>query len=108
VAVDPLGAHVYVANQGSSDVSQLASSTNGTLLPLTPASVPAGVAGTDAPSALAVDPSGKYVYVVDNLASGGGVWQFAVGATGGLAPMSPASVAAGSFPQAIVVVGAYR
>jgi 6-phosphogluconolactonase (cycloisomerase 2 family) len=47
---------------------------------------------------IAIDPSGQYVYVVNQNDS---VSQFAIGVSGALAPMTPATVATGLDPFAI-------
>jgi DNA-binding beta-propeller fold protein YncE len=49
---------------------------------------------------MAVDPSGRYVYVANAI---GSIEQFAIGPGGALTAMNPASVPAGTLPQAITV-----
>ena len=79
---------VYVANQYSGDVSQYEVGESGLLAPLLPAAVGAG----DLPSAVAIRPDGRSVYVTNQA---GGVSQYDVGAGGRLFPKSPATVDAG-------------
>jgi 6-phosphogluconolactonase (cycloisomerase 2 family) len=82
-------------DKAAKTLSQFAAGANGPV-PLTTASVPTG----DSPSAMASDPQGQYVYVVnsgDNTVS-----QFQVTASG-LTPLSPATVQTGPQPAAIFV-----
>src|SRR6266568_2656708 len=89
--------YAYVANGGSSNVSQYTMTSDGSLTSMSMASV---AAGTN-PFSVTVDPSGKYAYVA-NLSSSN-VSQYTIGANGGLAPMSPATVAAGTGPASVTV-----
>jgi 6-phosphogluconolactonase len=76
-------------------VYQFAIAPDGSLAPLSVASVPTGAI----PTAMVSDPSGRYVYVV-NLGDAT-ISQYAVGAGGGLMALSPAVVdVAGSSPSA--------
>jgi DNA-binding beta-propeller fold protein YncE len=67
-------------------VYQYSIGSDGSVAPLSIASVPAGVS----PRGVVSDPSGRYVYVVNGLDAT--ISQYAVGADGGLAPLSPAVV----------------
>jgi 6-phosphogluconolactonase (cycloisomerase 2 family) len=73
-------------------VYQYAIAADGSLTPLSEASVPAGVA----PTAMVADPAGRHVYVANS--HDGTISQFGVGAGGALLALSPASVSiAGPF-----------
>lgn len=97
VAVDPSGRYAYVAavddrNTRSGSVWQYTIGNDGTLSPMTPSAVPAGLA----PSAVAVDPTGRYVYVTNFGADAlvtGSISQYAIGGDGALTPLTPASIA---------------
>ena len=68
----------YVANGTSNDVSQYTIEADGTLSPLTPATVAAG----NGPNSVTVEPSGQFAYVA-NFST---VSQYRVGADGTLSP----------------------
>ena len=101
VTVDPLGKYAYVTNffhgAGGDSVSQYTIDANGALAPMTPATVAAGIN----PSSVTIDPSGKYVYVVNQ--GGNTVSQYTIGAGGALTPMSTATVPAGSVPSSVTI-----
>lgn len=88
--------YAYVANNGYGTVSQYRIAAGGVLMPLNPATVPAGTY----PASIGLDPAYRYAYVANN---DGTVSQYAIGTDGSLVPMTTASVPAGSFPQALVV-----
>jgi 6-phosphogluconolactonase (cycloisomerase 2 family) len=103
VAIDPAGTYAYVVNQiagnygnvlwyGIDDSGALATAA----APLSPG------AGTDELSSVAVNLSGKNVYVT-TLRNDYVVYQFTIGANGALAAMTPASVPAGSSPRQITI-----
>jgi DNA-binding beta-propeller fold protein YncE len=95
----------YIANIGGT-VSQYTIGADGTLTPMTPATVAASAnKESDSSFSIAADPSGKYVYVATsvNFGLGGGVWQYRIGADGALTPMTPASVAVGPGPSSVTV-----
>jgi DNA-binding beta-propeller fold protein YncE len=106
VTVGPTGRFAYVVNKGDSvaagTISQYAVGAGGTLSPLTPPTVTAGVS----PRGLAVDPSGRFAYAVN--AGSGSVSQFRVGPDGALTPLAPATVTTLISPQAIAVDAAGR
>lgn len=52
---------------------------------------------------MAVDPTGRYAYVANHGASN--VSQYTIGASGGLSPMTTATVATGAEPCSITVDG---
>jgi DNA-binding beta-propeller fold protein YncE len=89
--------HVYVANSGSSTISQYAADGSGDLSQLAPA-----LATVRSPFGLALAPSGDSLYVAGF--SDGVVGQYDVGADGALAAKTPASVAANASPVAVVAV----
>ncbi len=102
VTVDPTGKYVYVVNYGSSSVpgsiSQYTIGTGGgALAAMTPATITAGTH----PNSIAVDPSGKYVYVANN--GGGNVSQYVISTTdGSLTEIAPA-IGAGTNPNSVTV-----
>ena len=93
----------YAVNQDGTTVSQLSIGSNGALAALTPASVPCEMRA----NSLAVDPSGKYLYVVNERgatsASYGSISQYTIGADGALAPLTPATIATDYGPSDIAV-----
>ena len=101
VAIDPSGHHAYVTNNPDSlnpgFVSQYSIGPNGALAPMTPATVATG----RVPASIAVDPSGRYVYIV-NL-NDADVSQYTIGATGALTAMTPPTVPCGLNPFKIAI-----
>jgi 6-phosphogluconolactonase (cycloisomerase 2 family) len=102
IAVDPLGQYAYVANYnvaGPGTLSQYnIADADGSLTPMTIPTVAVGstalgVPGS-APNIVAVDPSGRYVYVA--AVSDSAVYQYTIGANGALTPMGTASVSTGA------------
>ncbi len=96
-----LSEYAYVANLGDGTVSQYTIITGGALAPMTPATINTGYSAASQPWSVAVDPSGRFVYVANE--SYGTVSQYTIGADGTLTPMSPASVAAGNGPEYVTV-----
>ena len=101
VAVTPDGRSAYVTNLNSgfgTNISQYdIDPASGALSPKSPAMVDAGVG----PSAIAVTPEGKSVYVANF--NSDNVSQYSVGPGGALSPKNPAAAAAVSGPTAVVV-----
>jgi len=65
-AISPTGNFLYVANSGSSNISQfLLTSSTGVLTPLTTATVPTGTE----PSQIVNDPDGTFIFVVNQTAN---------------------------------------
>ena len=92
IAVDPTGRYAYVVDGVACTVSQYALGSGGALGALSPANVAAGnCTAMDFVAFVAVDPSGRFVYVPDSGSSSGSVLQYAIGAGGALAPLSPAA-----------------
>ncbi len=88
----------YVANLNSNTVSQYIIGPGGTLIPMTPVTVPT----SGAPQSVTVDPTGKFAYVANDDRSGT-VSQYTIGAGGLLMPMNPTIVTTGSYPYAVTV-----
>ena len=97
IALDPLGKFVFVANRGSSNISMFSvNATGGALSPIGAGTVTSG--GFN-PSAVVVDPSGRFAYVAH---ADGTVVMFKIDAvTGALAAGSAAS--AGKSPSSIAI-----
>jgi 6-phosphogluconolactonase len=103
IAIDPSGKYAYVANLNGNSISEYAIAANGTLSPLTPATVT-----TTNPRSIAIDPKGPYVYVANgtselNSTVGQSVSQYTIAGTGALTPMTPATVAAGIGASSVTV-----
>lgn len=97
VAVDPSGRFVYVVNTNDNSISQYTKDADGSLKPMMPATVDAGVA----PNVIALHPSGKYAYVVNY---NGSILQYSVGVNGSLVPMRPATAKAVIGSNAIKIL----
>jgi DNA-binding beta-propeller fold protein YncE len=98
VTVDPSGRYVYVANYNSSSVAQFTIVSDGTLTPMTPATV---AAGTN-PLAIKVDPSGKFVYVVNTTDKN--VYVYDINSTNGkLSPASVPVISTGIAPHSVTI-----
>jgi 6-phosphogluconolactonase len=81
--------YAYVVNGMEQTVSQYSITANGTLTPLSPASIATGAG----PISVTVDPSHHYVYVSN--ATDGTTSQYVIQKDGTLSPNSPATVATG-------------
>lgn len=111
VAVDPQGRYVYVANEGDDTISAYTRSTvTGLLTPITgsPFSLPSSA--DIAPRSIAVDPTGKFVYVANYGASTSpstiSMFSIDTAGTGSLTPgalTGVGSIAAGARPNLITV-----
>ena len=105
VTVDPSGKYAYVANSfngaGGNSVSQYSIAANGTLTPMTTATVAAGTS----PSSVTVDPSGKYAYVTNT--GSGSISQYSIDANGALVPMATASVPSCNATTALVCASTF-
>jgi 6-phosphogluconolactonase len=92
--------YAYVANQYDNTISQYTIGADGTLTPMSPATVATG----ETPESITVDPSGKYVYVPNaKPAPAGRIYQYSIGADGALSPMSIPWVTAGTYPESVAV-----
>jgi 6-phosphogluconolactonase (cycloisomerase 2 family) len=108
IAANPAAPFVYVVNYNSNTVSQYSIGAGGLLAPL---GTPTVATGSDPASiALAVTSTGTYAYVANNNFMGavGSVSQYSVDAlgtptAGSLTPLSTPTVAAGAWPNYIVV-----
>jgi len=92
ISVSPTGRYAYLgcaAGAAGSPVAQYRITANGTLSPLSPASVAAG----NSPVNVAVDLGGHFVYVANN--SDSTVSQFAISGTGTLVALAPATIRLG-------------
>lgn len=98
MVVDPRGKYLYVVNSADSSVSQFSIASSGRLTPLNPASVQTG----KEPLSISVDPGGKFAYVANtDYVAGAGrgrVSQYAIGNSGTLSALNPASIAPGGNP----------
>lgn len=114
IVISPDGKYAYVANyacagpgcaaaQGS--ISQYTvSSTNGSLTPISPATVNTGSAMSK-PNSLAVDPTSSYLYVANQ--GDNNVTEFVIGAGGALTPVSTPVIASGAAPFSVTVSGIF-
>jgi sugar lactone lactonase YvrE len=103
VAVDPSGKFVYVANLGTGNVSGFTIASNGalTLIAGSPFTVPGGRVPPQ-PRSVAVDPSGKFVYVANQ--NKNNVSGFTIDAvTGALTAITGSPFTTGSFPVSVAV-----
>jgi 6-phosphogluconolactonase len=99
--LDPKGAFLYVANQGSSNVAVYSISSSTGLPAVLTTSASTGAFFTQgSPSFLAADPSGKYLFV-GNQGSSAGIESFGV-SSGNLTSLFTYSV--GSTPSSIAVL----
>jgi 6-phosphogluconolactonase (cycloisomerase 2 family) len=89
ITVHPTGKYLYVANWGDSTVSQYTISQDGTLMPMSPATVSAG----SGPSSITIDPKGKYLYVANCCNTA--ISQYSIKLDGTLTPMLPATISTG-------------
>lgn len=111
VVVDPQGRYVYVANSGSDTISAFTRSTVTGLLTAIPGSPFALPSSADiAPWSVAVDPSGKFVYVANRGATSSpstiSMFTIDTASTGSLVAgaLTPVgSIAAGARPNLITV-----
>ena len=86
VALHPSGQYAYVANLGTSSVSQYTIGADGSLTPMANPSANS----PSSPRIFTVDPTGSYAYA----AYASGVSQYTIGADGSLAQNSPSFVTA--------------
>jgi len=87
----------YVANSWSNNISQYSIGPDGSLTPLSPATVAAGTH----PISVTVDPSGRFVYVANP--GSNNISQYSIAPDGRLTPLNPATVAAGTNPNSVTV-----
>jgi len=99
VAIGPLDNYVYVANQGSNNISAFAlDPTTGALTPLVGSPFAAG----NQPSSVAIDPTGAFAYVVNT--GSDTVSAYKIDATSGaLSPLGGSPFVTGTQPSAIAI-----
>ena len=98
MTVTPSGEFVYVANNGSKNVSAFSLNSNGELTRVTNSPFTAGTK----PAAVAVDPSSKFVYVANN--GSNSVFAYTIDSTTGeLTAVAGGAVATGTKPAAVTV-----
>lgn len=99
VVVDNTGNFVYVIlnHFKSGDIAQYRINKDGTLSPLVPATVPAGLAAACA----AIHPTKPIIYVTNM--SDGTISQYVIGKEGTLSPMNPPVIKMGGSPGKIVL-----
>lgn len=87
--VSPDGRHLYAASgQGASGIAHFPIDVTGTLA----GGSLVGVSGSDQTGATPISPGGNFLWAPTNAPRLGRIDQFAIDATGGLSPLSPASV----------------
>jgi len=96
LAIDPSGAHLYVANLGDNSISEFTIGSNGVLAQISGS--PLGESFS-APVSLLVDPSGKYLYVANEGSSNIAAYTIASG--GSLTTLSNSPFTTGSQPSFI-------
>lgn len=107
IAFDPSGKYAYVTIVGATSQTAVEQfkidQTNGTLSPMSPATVAAGGAGA---AFITVDASGKYAYATSGDTGWGSttVAQYEVGPDGALTLMSPPKVSTGQSPWGVATV----
>ena len=106
LAVQPTFA--YVLNYTDATISMYTvDSCTGSLTATTPASIPVGIHTGINSESMALDPSGKFLYIanlVSNAMDSATVSMFSINSTTGiLTPTTPAMVSTGFFPQGIAV-----
>jgi 6-phosphogluconolactonase (cycloisomerase 2 family) len=100
VRVDPSGRFAYATNMGSNSISAyLVNSSSGALTPIAGSPFSTGPLTAPGPYGLAVDPSGRFVYVTTN-----GISAFSIdNSTGALTPISGSPFASGPGPSGAFV-----
>jgi 6-phosphogluconolactonase (cycloisomerase 2 family) len=105
IAIDPASKYAYVANEFDNTISQFAIGSDGALSPIVGSGGVSNVPNGGSPVAVAVDHSGKYLYVANYGA--GSVSEYTIGSDGSLSPIMsggvPAVVLAGTNPNSLVV-----
>ncbi len=101
VAAEPSGKFVYVANNGSNDISAYAVDAGSGVLTEVAGSPFAAGAG---PLSVVADPSGKFLLILDaGSGSPGQIVTFAIGPTGALSKVPSGATTVGSNPVSIAV-----
>lgn len=89
--------HVYAANNSGNTISQYTVGSDGSLSPMTPATVATG----NGPVGVAVDPAGKYLYVTNNVDQT--IAQYAINPDGSLGSSPINAVATGNAPWGLAI-----
>jgi len=104
--IDPSGTHLYVPNGNDKTVSAYSIATTGILTQVgTATTITDGTTPATFVFNVAVDPSGKYLYVVDepSLSAPGAVYGFNIGTNGAIGTSIGLSVVTGNGPTGIVI-----
>jgi 6-phosphogluconolactonase (cycloisomerase 2 family) len=108
MAVTSDGLYAYAGNRLDNSIMQYSVDAQGqlhfnggTVISTSPLILFFAPLGASAPFGLAISPDNRYLYATDN--ANGAISQFAIGPTGVLTPLSPASVSIGSHPWQIAV-----
>lgn len=101
LAVDPSGQTLYGAGYNGTQLFLFKINADGTLTPLSPASVPTGQAS----QGVAVTPNGQFVYVSDDttFTAPGNIWQFKRNADGSVSALAPHTVPTQNSPNLLTV-----
>jgi 6-phosphogluconolactonase len=101
VASDPAGKFLYVANQGSNNVSAYTIASDGTLAPVAGSPFALTAPGVD----VAVDPSGKFALVAQGSQSAGtgAIAVFSIAASGALTPVPGSPFVLQHNPHAVII-----
>jgi 6-phosphogluconolactonase len=101
MVVDPLGRFAYTANTYGHSISMFTiNRSTGVLTPTNPASVSTILPGhlKSAVASLAIDPTGRFLYVPTTVTPSAAICMFTIDQlTGMLTPMSPATLPAGGY-----------
>jgi DNA-binding beta-propeller fold protein YncE len=105
ILADPTGHYVYVLDHNAATIWQFALEAGGGLQPLSPAVVVSSVPPGSVADVTAVDPSGRFVYVIFTTNHELSAAQYAIGADGTLRALAPAILNLGSFDYYSTAVG---
>jgi 6-phosphogluconolactonase (cycloisomerase 2 family) len=102
LAMNAAGTLLYAANRDSESVSGFSISADNSSTPGALSAIAGTFSTGSSPVALAVDPSGQYLYVTDNVSNG--VTGFRIkGVIGTLSPLSNSPYSSGPGPDAIAI-----
>jgi 6-phosphogluconolactonase (cycloisomerase 2 family) len=102
ITIDPTSHYLYVANIGDDNIGQYIINSDGTLSPMTVPTVVSGSQPGGHPVDIAIDPTGKYVYVANQ--GDGSISQYTVGNDGSLTAMATPFVLTGGTATSSVNV----
>ncbi len=100
IAASPDGAHLYVTNEGSSNVSAFALDTTSGALVEVPGSP---FATNPAPLDVAVDPTGRFAYVLCENGGAPAIREYVVDGVGALTPIAGPPISANSTAERLLV-----